>query len=224
MPATHWTAVLSAGAGSEAALEMLCQLYWAPICAYLERWSRRPQEAEDLTQVFLTQFIRKNPLPRLSPARGRFRSYLLKSLNRFLADEASKTPEPQFLSLRDLTDETARGWEVADASPSPDQEFDLSFTLALIQRTLDLLRADYGRRGQSERFEVLERFLPGKDAGLSQAEAARQLGLSEGAVAKAVHDLRARFGETFRQQVGQTVSCYEEVEEEIAHHLNVLAR
>ena len=44
------------------------------------------------------------------------------------------------------------------------------------------------------------------------------------AVSKAVHDLRGRFAESFRELVGQTVSAVEEVNDEIKHHLAVMSR
>jgi RNA polymerase sigma-70 factor (ECF subfamily) len=224
MPPTLWTLVTSAGGGSVAALEQLCLLYRQPIYAYLRAWGRKPEDAEDLTQMFLAHLLDKHRLSRVVPRLGRFRSYLLTALKHFLHDQSARARGPEPLPLPAETEASETSLEPPDPNGGPDLEFDRKFTMTLIQRTFDQLICEYAQRGQAERFELLQRFLPGKDPQMSQAEAGLRLGLSEGAVAKAVYDLRQRFRAVFRQHIGQTVRCYDEVEEELAHHLAIWSR
>jgi RNA polymerase sigma-70 factor (ECF subfamily) len=49
----------------------------------------------------------------------------------------------------------------------------------------------------------------------SYAVAARDLGMTEGAVKVAVHRLRQRFGERLRDEIAQTVATPEEIDVEI---------
>ena len=83
--------VLAAGQEEEsplaaAALETLCRTYWYPLYAYVRRRGHSPEDAQDLTQEFLAQFLESEALRGVSPAKGRFRSLLLASLNHFLAN------------------------------------------------------------------------------------------------------------------------------------------
>jgi len=91
---THWSVVLAAGQSTEAqaseALEQLCRTYWCPLYAYVRRRGHSPEDAQDLTQEFLTRLLATHALGAVHPARGRFRSFLLASLNHFLANEWDK--------------------------------------------------------------------------------------------------------------------------------------
>jgi hypothetical protein len=173
----------------------------------------------------LSTFVAVNRLARPRPEQGRFRSYLLAALRNFLADfKARQEPPVVLVSLSGDPDGGVHPLEPPDRARSPDQEFMRKGTLALIERALEELGADYEARGQADRFKVLSQLLPGKCPELSQAAVGAQLGLSEPAVAKAVHDLRKRFREVFRRLVGMTVNSYEEVDAEVQEHMAVLAR
>src|SRR4051812_30813658 len=88
---TRWSLVMAAGKpeGEEAreALSSLCQRYWFPLYAYVRRRVPSLHEAQDLTQEFFVRLLEKNALAKAAPERGRFRNFLLTSLNNFLANE-----------------------------------------------------------------------------------------------------------------------------------------
>src|SRR5262245_12338606 len=91
---THWSVVLAAG-GSDStrardALEKLCQTYWYPLYAFVRRLGHGPHDSEDLVQAFFAQCLEKNYLGAADQAKGRFRSFLLIALKRFLANEWDK--------------------------------------------------------------------------------------------------------------------------------------
>src|SRR6266705_2940245 len=91
---TRWTVVLSAAhqhlPGAEEALEKLCQAYWYPLYAFLRRDGQRPEDAKDLLQGFLAQFLAKGRLQSVHPAKGRFRSFLLACLTNYAQNERDK--------------------------------------------------------------------------------------------------------------------------------------
>src|SRR5437667_8968058 len=91
---THWSAVLSAGrsdtSGAQQALEHLCQTYWHPLYAFVRRRGYSPEDAQDLTQGFFAHLLERNAVSSVSRDKGRFRSFLLASLNHFLSDEWDK--------------------------------------------------------------------------------------------------------------------------------------
>ena len=88
---THWSVVLAAGqdasVAATTALEQLCRTYWYPLYAYLRRRGYGEHDAQDLTQGFLAQLLERRSIQDVAPEKGKFRSFLLASLNYFLADE-----------------------------------------------------------------------------------------------------------------------------------------
>src|SRR5215510_6866748 len=93
---TRWNLILS-GTDSRngdreirEALAELCRIYWRPIFFFIARRGYSPQDAEDLTQDFFVHILRGNWLRIADPARGRFRSLLLKSLQNFLNDAVDR--------------------------------------------------------------------------------------------------------------------------------------
>src|SRR5271168_2267937 len=89
---TRWSVVLQAGQdqcpGSAQALELLCRAYWPPLYAYARREGLTPQDAQDATQEFIGNLLRRNDLATVSPEKGRFRSFLLAALKNFLVSRA----------------------------------------------------------------------------------------------------------------------------------------
>src|SRR5216110_1008631 len=92
---TRWSLILSAATvGKEEqqardALAEICRTYWRPIHSFVCRRGYSREDAQDLTQDFFVTILRNNWFQRADPNRGRFRSFLLKSLSNFLnnADE-----------------------------------------------------------------------------------------------------------------------------------------
>ena len=86
---THWSVVLAAGQhhsdAAATALEQLCRTYWYPLYAYLRRKGYSEHDAQDLTQGFIVQLLERRSLQKVAPHKGKFRSFLLASLNYFLA-------------------------------------------------------------------------------------------------------------------------------------------
>ena len=90
-PTTRLSLVLAAASDSDdrsrEALAALCRLYWQPLHAYIRRHGYSADEAEDLTQAFMTRLIEKRTFRSFAQERGRFRSFLLASLKHFLFNE-----------------------------------------------------------------------------------------------------------------------------------------
>ncbi len=91
---THWSVVLQAGQKESThaldALEQLCRVYWYPLYAYVRRRGYSAPDAQDLTQEFFARLLERKWLARADQAKGRFRTFLLHALERFLANEWDK--------------------------------------------------------------------------------------------------------------------------------------
>jgi RNA polymerase sigma-70 factor (ECF subfamily) len=97
--------------------------------------------------------------------------------------------------------------------------------MAVMDRALAALEREFNTAGKADQFHGLKTWLIGEGSGLSQAESARQLGLTEGAVKVAIHRLRKRFGDTVRAEISHTLRdpAPERVEEELQHLFAALA-
>lgn len=223
---THWSMVLRAGQGgstdSAVALETLCRTYWYPLYVYVRRQGYGPQDAEDLTQEFFARLLRLNSLEVVAPHRGKFRTFLLVSLNHYLSDardtaRAAKRGSGQtVLSLDDESAEQRYRLEPS-ADASPEVLFDRRWMLALLEQALNRLGQEYASAGKAAQFELLKEFLQNPTDGGDYDRVAAALGLNPGAVAVAVHRLRQRYRDLVRAEIAQTVSSPEEMEEELRH-------
>ena len=88
---TRWTVVLEAAQsrvpGAPDALARLCARYWQPLYGFARRRGYRPEDAQDLVQGFLAHLIERRALRRVDRSKGRFRSFLLASFQKFKANE-----------------------------------------------------------------------------------------------------------------------------------------
>ena len=229
---THWSVVLAAGetASPQAAqaLEKLCRAYWYPLYAYLRRRGYGEQDAQDLTQGFFARLLERNDLEAVGRQKGKFRSFLLAALNHFLSDEwdrerAQKRGGGQtFISLDDQTAEERYRLEPADEL-NPEKIYERRWALTLLEQVLRQLEAEFAATGKRQLFEQLKVFLL-EDKGVgSYADTAARLEMTEGALRVAVHRLRQRYGELFRDEIAHTVARPEEIEEEVRHLLSVLS-
>ena len=233
---THWSVVAAAAEsrapGGEAALEQLCGDYWYPLYAFLRRRGHSPAEAEDLTQGFFAErVVTRRVLKDISPERGKFRSWLLASLQNFVSHEREKATAQKrgghiphvALGLPDLGEAEGRYQAEPGHDLTPEKLFDRVWAFTLLDQVQEELRAGYERGGRGELFAALRGFLPGADSTRPHAEVAAQIGKSEDAVKMAVSRLRQDFGKTLRARIARTVGGEAEVEEELRQLLAVFA-
>jgi RNA polymerase sigma factor (sigma-70 family) len=232
-PATQWTVVLAAGGTpspeSTGALERLCSSYWYPLYAFVRRSGHSPPDAEDLTQEFFARLLEHNWIAHADRHKGRFRSFLLMAMKRFLANEWDKAKtlkrggQVRFVPLQLDTAETRYFQEPADTR-TPEQVFEKQWALTLLEFVLDHLREEYAGDGKAALFDTLKPCLIGSRETQPYTALAAQLGMTEGAVKVAVCRLRERYRECLKGEIAHTVASPVEVEEELRHLFRVLAR
>ena len=229
---THWSVVLSArqkdSPQSAAALETLCRTYWYPLYAYVRRQGQSAPDAQDLTQGFFARLLQKDYLKAAAREKGRFRTFLIVALKRFLANEWDRVcaqkrggGQPALSLDTELAEERYR-IEPAE-SATADKIFERRWALTLLDRTMTRLREEFTVAGKAKEFERLKGCLTADRGDISYAEIAGALGQSEGTVRVAVHRLRKRFREIFREEIAHTVSSTEEIDEEVRYLMGVLA-
>ena len=230
---TRWTVVMAArdkaSPESASALQALCTGYWPPLYAFVRRLGNSPQDAEDLTQEFFARLLQKDWLDAVERDRGRFRTFLIVAVKRFLANEWDKSRAARRGGGQapvSLDAQFAEECYLADSGPtlSADHLYERRWALTLLEQAMTRLRAEYESDGRAEDFARLKGHLTAGRGEIPYAEIAHELGASEGAARVAVHRLRKRFREVFRATVADTVSSAEEVDAEMRYVVEVLGR
>jgi len=229
---THWSVVLAAGEGdsppAQCALETLCRAYWYPIYVYVRRKGHGPDEAQDLTQEFFAQLIAKEHLRLADREKGKFRTFLLAMLDYFLAREWSRAHRQKrggqftFVSLDQQTPEERYQLEPAD-NGTPEKKFVRHWALTVLEEAMNALEHECRENGKGALFEEAKELLSRERDGMTYAEIGRRLNMGEGATRMAVLRLRRRYGELLRNEIAQTVSGPEEVEDEMRYLLSVVS-
>jgi RNA polymerase sigma-70 factor (ECF subfamily) len=227
-PSTHWNLLAQAtqdeSIQSRKALEALCGRYWGPIHAFIRSRPISAADAQDLTQDFMVHLLQSAFFARGDRMRGRFRSFLLGALVRFLADAADRrtalkrggTQPHLSLDSPDLAEV-----EEFACPPGSAEIFDREWALAVLESALERLRVEYSGPRRAELFRGLKGFLLGAEAH-SYNDTAQQLCISVASLKSEVHRLRQRFRALVRDEVAQTVTAPHDIEAELAHLQRVL--
>ncbi len=211
---TQWSLVLAAAErftpASENALAKLCAAYWPPLYAYIRRKGYEVSEAQDLTQAFFARLLEKNYLGDAKRERGKFRSFLLASLNHFLSNEWDRKQAQKRgggVTIIPLEMDSAEGYYRTDRADflTPEKLFERRWALTVIDLALKRLEEEFTYRGKAQLFDRVKPFLIGAEGEATYRQIASELGMSEGAVKAAVHRLRRRFRELMRAEIAQTI-------------------
>jgi RNA polymerase sigma factor (sigma-70 family) len=230
---TPWTEVMLAreqqAPGAREALEQLCRLYWYPLYAHIRNSVGDPHNAEDLTQEFFRLLVEKNYLGAVDRERGKFRSFLLVAVKRFLINShkhATRQKRGGAHAHISLDLELAESRLNADLATglSPDEIFERRWARTILDQSTALLRDEYSSTGKAAIFDALSGFLTDETRFGGYADVAKQLGMTASTVAVTVHRLRARYKQVLRETVRPTVANPAEVEDEMKHLVATLSR
>lgn len=228
---THWSVVLSAAHSdttqAQDALSKLCQTYWHPLYTYIRRRGYSPEDAEDLTQSFFASLLARNAVSTVSPEKGRFRSFLLASLNHFLSDEWDKARAQKRggYKIVHFDTQTAESWldQMPSQNLTPERAYELRWAITLLEQVYRTLEEEHRQHGKGELFDALRGTLAGPGNSVPYAELAQRLGLNEGAVKVAVHRFRQRYRTRLREAIAETVATEADAEEELRYLLRIVA-
>jgi len=229
---THWSVVLAAGrsdtAAAAEALEKLCRTYWYPVYAYLRRRGRGEQDAQDLTQGFFAHLLERRSIQGVEREKGKFRSFMLASLNYYVADERDRANAQKRGGGREIfsldTQEAEQRYRLEPVDErSPEKIFERRWAMTLLDQVLAKLGQEFADAGKRELFERLQGFLVEGTGDKTFAVLAQEVGMTEEAVKKAAQRMRRRYHQLFREEIAQTVASPYEVDEELRHLCAVLS-
>ena len=231
-PNTRWSVVLAARQGtspeSVAALEAICRAYWQPLYAFARRCGQSPQDAQDLTQEFFSRLLEKRWLDSADRDKGKLRTFLIVALKNFMRKEWRRAsaqrrgggfPHAQF----DTAFAESR-WAADSHALAPDEIFDQQWALTLLDLAVNRLRTEFATAGKPGDFEALKGCLMAGRGAINYGVVVKQLGLNEGAARVAVHRLRKRFREIYREEISSTLADGADLDAELRHLATALAR
>ena len=228
---TRWSVILKAqdksSPDSAAALEALCRTYWYPLYAYVRGTGRSPEDAQDLTQEFFARLLAQDWLRVVLPEKGRFRTFLLVSMKRFLTNEWHRERAQKRgggTALLSLDSAEAEHRFAAEPPLAPDQLFERRWAMTLLNESLERLQREFARSGRAKEFESLKEWLTAERGSIPYRDIAAPLGATEGAARVAVHRMRKQFRQLFRETIAETVEADADIDAEVRHVAAVLSR
>jgi len=228
-PTTHWSKleVVKGDITPEhkAALNFLIHQYWRPIYIYIKYKGFAKEEAEDLTQEFFTVWLIKRIFGRADPKRGRFRSFLLKSLNNFLSNinrserAQKRKPIKGFISIHELRVDR-QDFPVKRNSDNPEEVFFKAWNIDLIFRVLKIFKKECGVTGKDKHYEIFKRriikpVLEGSNIPPMHV-LSEKLNLTEKQAANHLLTARRAYQRLLREEIRTYAHSDEEVAEEIS--------
>lgn len=230
---TRWSLIVQARHSDDiparAALGELCEAYWLPVYGFMRRQTKDVHEAQDLTQGFFASLLARDALADLYPDRGRFRSFLLATAKHFVCNEWDKKTavirggKVVLHSLdyefgeRELSQELSR-------EQSAEAVFERRWAVAILDRVLNHLRAEFEIAGKTALFEGLSPFLSSDQIGQGYPGVCESLNLSPEAARVAAHRMRKRYRQILREEIAHTTATPHEVDDEIRHLFAALRR
>ena len=216
---TRWSLIFEARGGPEAsrdALEQICRDYRGPVLNYVRRLGHASADAEDLTQEFFARFLERRWHASADPARGRFRSFLLTALRRFLMNARASAGAAKRGGGEHRVDfEEASIFLESPAVDSPEQAFTRDWMHTVLDHAVARLRAEAIAANKGPLFEKLAGYIAESPDPTVYQTLAKELGVRANTLAVHVHRLRHRLRSLVRAELMQTVGDPAALEEEL---------
>jgi RNA polymerase sigma factor (sigma-70 family) len=224
---TDWTLILQAAesqapATSRKSLSDFCEAYWPPLYTFVRRRGYSPTDAQDLVQGFFAHLLKQNTLKRADPDKGKLRTFLLGSLQHFLANEYDRNQTlkrgggKQLLSLEDQLAETEAG--LADLTRLDDTaSYDQAWLTTLVSRAWQQLERECSAKGKAQILQELEPYLRGGRVMPDQQEIAARLRVPFATLRTILRRLRQRYREILREEIARTVADPSQVDDELRY-------
>ena len=229
---TQWTAVIAARGNSQearVALGELCETYYTPVVAFLQREGRSEELARDLAHGFFEWLLTADRIAALERERGRFRSYLLGALKHYLSHERERAKrlkrggDAVHEPIQPGT-ETSPGLDPADLlTLPPDREFDRQWALHILAEAMAALEREWKQAGKGLPFAQLKPFLAGDARKGALQAAARKLDMPEATLRSSLHRLRKAYRRQVRAQIAPTLQDADQLDEEMHSLLAALS-
>lgn len=193
-PPTRWSVVEAARSDDSTerarALDALCTAYWKPVYKYIRlKFSKPPDDAQDLTQGFFAELLERDLLSRFDPAKSRLRTYIRLCTDSFVLNEIKHSGRQKrggdaiHLALDFATAEHELDNQTIDpaslASPEKFEEFfEKEWIRSLFSSAVEDFRQLCDSRGKQSAFVLFSAYDLGEDDHPSYANLAATHGIA----------------------------------------------
>ncbi len=224
---TAWSIVLGAqnaegGRDSrDKCLAFLCRNYWKPVYYYIRRRGLSHDDAIDMTQEYFATFLEKDFVAIADRERGRFRTFVLVTANRFLSKQlARKARKEAALSLNFITSDS-EGREIylpeLATGETAEDDFNRRWALSILEGTLERMARECAEGRRKLYYQAFRRYIDSSTdvQPPSYRDIGEELGVSEIDVTNFLHRGRNIFHKLLRSEIRELVSSDAEVDAEI---------
>jgi len=225
---THWSLIEDVSSvdldKNRALLGLLLGKYWKPVYCYLRRKGYNNEKAKDLTQEFFYEAVfGRGLIQKADESKGRFRSFLLIALNRFLINIKHKEtaqkriPKDKLIPL-DMVDSLELPQTVSTLAP--EDSFNYAWVSSLLEDVLEEVEAKCHADGKSVHWQVfydrvLQPIIDGTDLP-SLNEICERYGIKDDAKASnMIVTVKRRFQAALKKQLRNSVVSEEQVSGEL---------
>lgn len=225
---THWSLIENARSddpdASRSLVGLLLQRYWKPVYCYLRRKGYDNETAKDLTQGFFHEVVLgRHLIDKADPAKGRFRSFLLVALDRYLAnvhraESARKRIPPSRLVPLDMVEPPELPSVVS--TMAPEAVYDYVWVSTLLEQVLEEVKTQCNKDGMGQHWNVFrDRVLTPimqQNSPPSLAEICRTHGVTgEKQASNMVVTMKRRLQAALAARLRETVASEEELTREM---------
>jgi DNA-directed RNA polymerase specialized sigma24 family protein len=231
-PATRWSLVGRAGGDDVSrppAIAEIARLYAPALRAHLLQTLRYDEHrADDLLQGFLTsKVLEQRLIDQADPARGKFRTFLLAALDRYVIDEHRRATAKKRSPASGMLDIDQHREAIADpASRSP--AFDIAWAREVVGEVVATMRTQCDASGRIDLWEVFDvRYLKPATENIEpepHESIARRLKLdSAHQAANLLTSAKRMFTRLFKAVVSRYAADEKEVREEVSDLWRIFA-
>ena len=234
---THWS-LIEAVAGDEqdetrTLIGSLLERYWKPVYCYLRRHGYGNEEAKDLTQAFFHEVVLgRNLFQRADKSQGRFRSFLLVALKRYVAASREKEfaqkriPKSKLVSL-EMADESSLS--AACTELTPEDSYNYAWVSALLEQVLENVKTGCYEDGKTCHWHLFRERVLGPIKGKADPPAMDELchkyRIEDRTTASnMIVTVKRRFRTVLRSYLRDMVSSDQEVDSELVEIMQFLPR
>ena len=233
---THWSIIedvgLSGDQKNRALIGLLIETYWKPVYCYLRRRGYDNEQAKDLTQGFFQEVVLGRKLiERAEQMKGRFRSFLLVALNRYVIDilegqaALKRIPPQKLVSLDRIA-----SLDLPEPSTELDPEdcFNYAWITSLLEQVLEEVRTQFCQEDKKVHWSVFYdrvlRPMIENVAAPTMKEICDKYGIENGIKASnMIITVKRRFQSTLERQVRKSVISDQQVGDELEEIVQFLS-
>lgn len=234
---TRWTAIEAIRSKDDshkcALVGKMLALYWKPVYWYLRQKGNTNEQAKDLTQGFFQEVVLGHELiQQADQAKGRFRTFLLTALDRYVTSEYRKEtarkriPTDKLLSLDHIESgnlaETIGGF-------TSEESFNYVWVSELLDQMIKEVEEECHRRKMSTHWKVFRdrvlRPIMAEKQPASMMDICNQYGIESPTKASSmIIAVKRRFQATLRRHLRQFVTSDVQISEEIRELVRFLKK